>query len=121
MIQECDVLNQVLSLVMQASAALKNVTTADNGMKTKLLNFEIKDKFAPAQKNEVQVPLKKTSKEPGRKKKSKQLRYVQYTKYKCSITINMTSYILNIIFLCIVPQMWMTRRIRGQELKMGSA
>lgn len=73
MIQECDVLNRVLSLVMQASAALKNVTTADNGMKTKLLNFEIKDKFAPAQKNEVQVPLKKTSKEPGRKKKSKQL------------------------------------------------
>ena len=35
---------------MQASAALKNVATADNGVKTKLLNFEITDKFAPTQK-----------------------------------------------------------------------
>lgn len=57
---------------MQASAALKSVTTTE----TKPLNFVIKDKFAPAQKNEVQVPFKKTSKEPGRKKQSKQLRYI---------------------------------------------
>ena len=72
-IEECDVLNRVVSLLMQASAALKTVTTT---VETKPLNFMIKEKFAPAQKNEVQVPFKKTSKEPGRKKQSKQLRYL---------------------------------------------
>ena len=63
-IKECDVLNRVASLLMQASAALNTVTTTEE---IKPLNFVIKEKFAPAQKNEVQIPFKKTSKEPGRK------------------------------------------------------
>ncbi|XP_065904772.1 uncharacterized protein [Dysidea avara] len=36
-------------------------------------SFTIKEKFAPAQKNEVQVPFKRTSKVPGQKKQCKQL------------------------------------------------
>ena len=42
-IKESDALNRVVSLLMQASVALKSVTTADNAVETKPLNFVIKD------------------------------------------------------------------------------
>ena len=47
-----NVLDKVLSLIMQASAAL-NVVTAESEKEMK--PFEIKERFAPAQKNEVQL------------------------------------------------------------------
>ena len=55
-IEECDVLNRVVSLLMQASAALKTVTTT---VETKPLNFMIKEKFAPAQKMKCKYLSKK--------------------------------------------------------------
>ena len=73
-VQESDILDRVLSLVMQSSMALKNVAPENNGTDNMPPSFTIKEKFAPAQKNEVQVPFKRTSKVPGRKKHCKQLR-----------------------------------------------
>ncbi|XP_065897260.1 uncharacterized protein [Dysidea avara] len=65
--QTCDsnVLERVLCLLTQASAALKAVT--QSLPENELCNFEVKEKFAPAQKNEIQLRLWKTSKDPGRK------------------------------------------------------
>ena len=70
-VQESDILDRVLSLVTQASVALNHIAPETDDMST---NFTIKEKFPPAQKNEIQVPFKRTSKISGRKKQCKQLR-----------------------------------------------
>ena len=54
--------------------ALKHVASENNGIDNTPSNFITKEKFAPAQKNEVQIPFKRTSKVPGQKKQHKQLR-----------------------------------------------
>ena len=72
---------------MRASAALKTVTTT---VETKPLNFMIKEKFAPAQKNEVQVPFKKTSKEPETIQTIKVSTYVRTEFYKSQYIVQYT-------------------------------
>ena len=57
-------LNRVRSMLMQASAALETITTNSN-KESSVTTFEVKEKFAPAQKHELQ--FWKTSKDPGRK------------------------------------------------------
>lgn len=64
-VQESDILDWVLSLVMQASMALKHVASGTDHMPS---NFTIKVKFTPVQQNEVKTPFKRTIKGPGRKK-----------------------------------------------------
>ena len=61
-----EVLDWVLSLLIQASAALKAVSTTPERNTN---SFEVKERFAPTQKNEVQLRLWKTIKSPGRKVK----------------------------------------------------
>ena len=61
-----DVLDRVTSLLMQASAALQAVSPGLAEEEAHIKAFEIKEKFAPAQKNEVQLKLWQTAKNPGR-------------------------------------------------------
>ena len=77
--QTCDsnVLECVLCLLTQASAALKAVT--QSLPENELCNFEVKEKFAPAQKNEIQLQLWKISKDPGRKSSNPPMKFVLYT------------------------------------------
>ena len=65
-------LDHVLSLLMQASSAMEVVFSQPDGS---LSAYDVKNKFAPAQKNEVQLQLWKTTKAPGRKCKDTILRY----------------------------------------------
>jgi len=58
-------LDHVLALLMQADASCKVLDDRNNNIK----EFERKDIFAPAQKNETQLRFKKTCGNPGRKKK----------------------------------------------------
>jgi len=64
---DSDLLDRVLCLLMQASAALKTVEQSLPENEKELSSFEVKETFAPAQKNEVQLRLWKTAKDPGRK------------------------------------------------------
>lgn len=59
-------LNRVLSMLTQASAALETIAE-DDDKEWSVTAFEVKEKFAPAQKNEVQLKFWNTSKDPGRK------------------------------------------------------
>ena len=69
-VQEPNILRRVLSLVMQATSALKAVSNPDD-----VHSFIVKERFAPAQKNETQLQFKRTSGNAGRKKENKTLRY----------------------------------------------
>lgn len=71
-IEDANVLDRMLSLLMQAASSSK-VSTEETSQA-----FTIKDKFAPAQKNETQLRFKKTCANPGRKAKTLTMRYVQY-------------------------------------------
>ena len=53
-------------MLTQASAALKTISQHSDE-ESNVAAFEVKEKFAPAQKNEVQLRFWKTSKDPGRK------------------------------------------------------
>ena len=66
-IQEIDdqyILDRILSLMMQADTSSR---VLESNSDTK--EFEKKDTFAPAQKNEIQLRFKKTCGNPGRKKR----------------------------------------------------
>ena len=60
-------LDRVVSLLVQASASIKAVVVP---MNTKIQHFEKKDYFHPTQKNETQLKFKKTTLNPGRRKKT---------------------------------------------------
>lgn len=64
-------LDHVLSLLMQAAASMDVVTSQSENMPP----FEVRDKFAPTQKNETQLKLWRTGKRPGRKCAKAILRY----------------------------------------------
>ena len=59
-------LNCVLSMLTQASAALETITK-NSKEESSVTTFEVKERFAPAQKHEVQLKFWKTFKDPGRK------------------------------------------------------
>jgi len=59
-------LDHVLALLMQADASCRVLQENDANIK----EFEKKDTFAPAQKNEKQLHFKKTCGNPGRKKQN---------------------------------------------------
>ena len=61
-----NVLDRVISLMSQASAALRSVSA--NPDESHLGSFEIKERFAPTKRNEVQLKLWQTAKNPGRKR-----------------------------------------------------
>lgn len=69
LVQEPEILKRVLSLVMQANSSLQSVSNST------IPGFIVKERFAPAQKNETQLHFKKTSSSPGRRTKNKKLRY----------------------------------------------
>lgn len=58
-------LDRILSLLMQADTSCRVLDSETN-----IKDFEKKDTFAPAQKNETQLRFKKTCGNPGRKKKN---------------------------------------------------
>ena len=58
-------LDHILALLMQADASCKVLENRRANIK----EFEKKDIFAPAQKNETQLRFKKTCENPGRKKR----------------------------------------------------
>ncbi|XP_065902011.1 uncharacterized protein [Dysidea avara] len=64
-IEDTNVLDRMLSLLMQAASSSKVCTREETSQ-----TFTIKDKFAPAQKNETQLRFKKTCADPGRKTKA---------------------------------------------------
>jgi len=70
--EDTNALDRMLSLLMQAASSSKISTTDETGQV-----FTIKDKFAPAQKNETQLRFKKTCADPGRKAKARSMKYVQ--------------------------------------------
>ena len=70
--EDMSTLDRVLSLLMQASASLDITSDCHETMTP----FEVKDKFAPTQKNETQLRLWKTSRTPGRKCNKTALRYM---------------------------------------------
>jgi hypothetical protein len=55
-VQEPKVLKQVFSLVMQATSVLKSASNPNN-----VHPFTMKERFAPAKKNETQLQFKQTS------------------------------------------------------------
>ena len=69
------VLDRVLSLMMQAAAALKAVCIPSAcDQEVELDPLPVKEKFAPAQKHEIQLRLWKTAKTPGRKRVNEPMR-----------------------------------------------
>ena len=72
-IDDVNTLDRILSLLMQATSSVKVLSSEDNTME-----FEIKDHFAPTQKNETQLQFKKTCADPGRKSKQHIMRYACY-------------------------------------------
>ena len=71
-IEDTNVLDRMLSLLMQAASSSKVCTREETSQ-----TFTIKDKFAPAQKNETQLRFKKTCADSGRKTKASTMRYVE--------------------------------------------
>lgn len=61
-------LDRILSLLMQADTSCSVLGSETN--KSNIKDFEKKETFAPAQKNETQLRFKKTCGNPGRKKKN---------------------------------------------------
>ena len=57
-------LDHVLAILMQADSSCRVLEENDTNIK----EFEKKETFAPAQKNEKQLVFKKTCGNPGRKK-----------------------------------------------------
>lgn len=68
-----NILERVLALLTQASVGIKAAVPAPVDS---LKEFEKKDYFAPTQKNETQLRFKKTSGNPGRKRKYVPMRYI---------------------------------------------
>ena len=66
-------LDRILSLLMQVDTSCRVINNDVN-----IKDFEKKDTFAPAQKNETQLRFKKTCANPGRKKKNIPFRYVSF-------------------------------------------
>ena len=65
------ILDRILSLLIQADTSYR---VLESESETDIKEFEKKDTFAPAQKNEIQLRFKKTCGNPGRKKKHMPLR-----------------------------------------------
>lgn len=82
---DANVLDRVLSLLTQASAALK--TVSNDSLEVDLSSFEVKEKFAPAQKNEKQLRLWKTAKDSGRKPSRLPMKLVTCKLLQCIDTI----------------------------------
>ena len=76
---DSDLLDRILCLLTQASAALKTDEQSLPENEKELSSFEVKETFAPAQKNEVQLRLWKTAKDPGRKPIHPPLKCVKHT------------------------------------------
>lgn len=74
--EDADILDRVLSLLTQASAALTSVSHRATKEEEGLGSFELKEKFAPMQKNETQLRLWKTAKDPGRKRQCNPMKYM---------------------------------------------
>lgn len=72
-IDDTNVLQRVLTLEVQAVAAIDSLCTATNS--ANINPFPPLEKFPPAKKHEVQLCFKQTTHSAGRKKKGKQLRY----------------------------------------------
>ena len=68
-IDNINVLDRMLSLLMQAASSSR-IPTHDT---TQI--FTVKDHFAPAQKNKIQLQFKRTCTNPGRKAKPLIMRY----------------------------------------------
>ena len=97
---DSNVLEHVLCLLTQASTALKTVN--QSLPEKELCSFEVKEGFAASQKNEKQLRLWKTSKDPGRKSLHPPMKYVVQTNvhYMCAcIHSYIYSYVRNYHFL----------------------
>ena len=73
LIDDTNILRWVLTLEVQALAAINPLCTMENSGNIK--PFLPLEKFPPAHKNEVQLSFKHTTHSAGRKKKGRQLRY----------------------------------------------
>ena len=68
-VDDLHTLDRILALLMQADTSTRALETD-----IRIKEFDRKDHFPPAQKNEVQLRFKKTCGNPGRKKKYTPLR-----------------------------------------------
>ena len=81
-VDDHSILDHVLVTFMQLSRSIKS-NIAKQDMVTNV-DFEIKDNFAPAQKNERQLVFKKTTGSTGRRKNNV-LKYVHFCMSACSL------------------------------------
>ena len=77
-IDDTNILQRVLTLEVQALAAIDSLCAATNS--GNINPFPPLEKFPPAKKYEVQLSFKQTTRSTGRKKKGKQLRYSWITR-----------------------------------------
>ena len=72
-LEDADSLDRVLTLLVQANAAIQSSTPPNTQ------SFERKDKFKARQRNETQLSFRRTTKNPGRKKATTTMKWVTST------------------------------------------